>query len=166
MLSILLKAKLPLCILFSISAIAQNPEINYSQAEFDSDTCCWRKLADSGKYEEGANLILEYLKEGKPENKHSLKWHAGQLFANAEKNTKAIKYFRKTSNIFYRWFGGEDGRAWYFYVNGTKAFLRRDKKQLQKIIKHWSNKLPEDMNYKQLVLLLENWDETYLEALK
>ncbi|MDL2231092.1 hypothetical protein LJB75_01585, partial [Bacteroidales bacterium OttesenSCG-928-L19] len=51
----------------------ENPEIYYSQGEFDSDTCCWRKLANSGKYEDGANLIVEYLKKGKTENRHSLK---------------------------------------------------------------------------------------------
>jgi hypothetical protein len=99
---VVMKLNLLLYILFPFSVIAQNPEINYSQTEFDSDSCCWRKLAASGKYEEGANLITDYLREGKPENKHSLKWHAGQLFAKSGNYKMAIKYFRRTSNIFWR----------------------------------------------------------------
>lgn len=153
-------------LLFSISVLGQNPELHYSQIQFDSPDCCWRKLTKAGKNAEAADLIVAYLQNGKPENKHSLHWHAGQLFADAGNNKMAIRYFQKTRNIFYRWFGGEEGRAWYFYANGEIAFLKRDQKKLQKIISIWNKKLPKDLNYRQLILLSENWDKTYTEALR
>ena len=137
----------------------------YEQAVFDSDTCCWRKLADEGRYNEGGQLILSYLDiSQKITNPHALKWHAGQMFALAGNNRQAIKWFEKTYSIFYKWFGGQDGKAWYYYAKGTVAFLKRDKATLQKIIGHWDKQLPKDINYTSLTTLLEKWDKTYREA--
>jgi len=138
--------------------------LDYEQRFFDSDTCCWRKLADNKEYEKGANLIVSYLKNNKTHtNKHSLYWHAGQLFAKAQKDQQAIRYFRKTYNFLYRWFGGEDGKTWYFYAKGTVAFIKRDKEKLHKMIEIWNKNLPKDGNYDTLIQLYENWDKKYLE---
>jgi len=150
----------------SISANSQNLELNFSQANFDSNNCCWRKLANSGQYIEAANLVVMYLKKGNVSNKQSLNWHASQLFAMAGDNKMALKYLNKSSNIFHYWFGGSDGKTWYLYVHGVKAFIKRDRKKLNDIINLWNKKYPVDLNYKQLVLLSSNWNKTYLEASK
>lgn len=61
-------------------------------------------------------------------------------------------------------FGGDEGKAWYFYAKGTVAFIKRDKEKLQKMIQKWDKNLPKDRNYDALVQLYENWDKKYLEA--
>jgi hypothetical protein len=61
------------------------------QNKFDSDTCCWRKFAKTGEYQKAADLIVDYLENGKPQNRHSLNWHAGQLFAEAGDDKMALK---------------------------------------------------------------------------
>src|SRR5687767_13250218 len=87
---------------FLSSLMAQtNIELTYPQTAFNSDTCCWRKLSKKGKFEEGAQLIVDYLKTNHPKNDHSLNWHAAQLFASAGNTKIAIKYIRKTYNGFY-----------------------------------------------------------------
>ncbi len=78
----------------------------------------------------------------------------------------AVTSFRKTYNILYRWFGGADGKAWCFYAKGSVAFMKRRRHRLERYIRFWSRKLPEDRNYRQLVLLARNWDKNYLEALQ
>ena len=153
--------------LFSCSCLLaqnRNDVLSYEQRFFDSDTCCWRKLADNKEYEKGADLIVSYLKNNKTHtNNHSLNWHAGQLFAKAQKDQEAIYYFRKTYNFLYRWFGGEDGKTWYFYAKGIIAFIKRDKEKLYKTIEIWNKRLPKDGNYDALILLYENWDKKYVE---
>jgi len=143
-------------------------ERNYEQAQFDSDTtCCWRKLSHAKRYHEAAVLITDYI-DNSPnvDNKHALNWHAGQMFALANEAKPAIKYFKKTYTIFYKWFGGEDGRAWYYYAKGTVAFVKRDKPALQKIINRWSKTLPPDLNSKMLNQMFDNWDKSYEEVTK
>ena len=139
-------------------------ELSYPQTIFDSDTCCWRKLEKQGHYQQAGELIIAYIEKGDPRNVHSLNWHAGQVFAHGENKYLALKYFKKTYNIFYRLFGGEDGKAWYFYAKGTVAFITRDKSTLEKIINKWNKKLPKDLNYKVLILLYQNWDKSYTLA--
>ncbi len=157
--------KFILLLFFSASLFAQNePCLKYPQKIFDSDTCCWRKLSKEKQYEKGANLILEYLNKGNAENKLSLNWHAGQLFAFDGKNQKALKYFGKTYSVFLRWFGDKDAKAWYFFAKGTSAFIKRDKPKLEKIIDRWKAKLPIDNNYKELLRLKNNWNMDYKNA--
>lgn len=139
-------------------------ETDYPQVVFDSDSCCWRKLARSGYYEKAADLVVDYLAHGKPQNRQSLKWHAGQLYAQAGNRAKALRYFRKSSTLFDAWLGGEEGKTWRLYVNGVKAFLNRDRAKLQRSIAIWERKFPKDRNYHQLLLLDKNWDKSYLEA--
>lgn len=138
-----------------------NLTLNYNQTVFDSDTCCWRKLSREKKYLDAANLIVVYLGTSKVSNKHSLNWHAGQLFAMANNNRLAKKYINKTFSVFYKWFGSEDAKTWYLYAKGTIAFLDRDKKKLEAIIKQWSDKFNTDKNYHSLVRLNQNWNLSY-----
>ncbi len=154
-----------LLILSSSTLFAQNENcLNYQQKVFDSDTCCWRKLSKEQEFESGANLIVDFLKNGKVENKMSLNWHAGQMFAFAGKDKVALNYFGKTHSVFQKWFGGEDGKAWYFFAKGTSAFIKRDKTKLEKIISKWKAKLPEDKNYTELLRLKKNWNKNYKNA--
>jgi hypothetical protein len=139
--------------------------ISYQQSMFDSDTCCWRMLADLAFYHEAAELIKLYLDKNRNiTNKHSLHWHLGQMLAKAGQTEEAIYYLKKTYNGFYSWFGGSDGRAWYNYANGTVAFLERDKNELLQMIDHWPQDSLPDKNYKMLQTLLEHWELTYKDA--
>jgi len=155
-----------LFISFPVIAQEELAVLGYPRQIFDSDTCCWRSLARNGQYEQAGKLIRAYLKVHKNENVHSLNWHAGQMFAKSADNKQAVKYCKKTYSFFYLWFGGHDAKAWYYYGKGTVAFIKRDKKCLARIIAAWDRRLPKDKNYQQLVLLLGNWDKSYLEALK
>lgn len=139
----------------------------YPQAVFDADTCCWRLLSKEGRNEEAGQLILDYIAHNKGKvNTHALYWHAGQVFAKAGDKARAKKSIRKTYSVLYRWFGGEDGRTWYYYARGTVAFLDRDRRRLQKLIRQWDRKKYEqDKNYRQLQLMLRNWEWTYEKAL-
>ena len=155
-----------LLLLLPLLLHAQAPELAYPQTAFDADTCCWRKLSAAGQYEQAGQLIADYVKHSPfIENKHALNWHAGQMFAKAGNSRQAVTYFKKTYSIFYKWFGGEDGRAWYYYAKGTIAFVNRNRKVLERIIKQWQqHNLEQDKNYLELVKLLAHWDATYLEA--
>lgn len=149
---------LPLC--------GQTPELQYSQSDFDSFECCWRKLDAEKKYAESAALLEEYIKHSpNATSKGSLNWHTGQMFAAAGNNKKAIRYMKKTFNVFYRWFGGEEGRQWYFFAKGTVAFIKNKRRQLERMI-HLSHKnnLPGDNNVKELEKLLTNWGQPYDKA--
>lgn len=156
-----------LILLISFHLFAQKEAwINYDQKTFDSDTCCWRKLSKEREFQKSADAIVAYLKEGNPGNRQSLNWHAGQMFALAGDNRKALEYFGKTYNVFYKWFGGDDGKAWYYFAKGTSAFIKRDKPKLERIIALWKQQFKPDNNFKELTLLLKNWDEGYEAATK
>lgn len=156
--------KFILFLLLTSSLFAQNNCLKYPQRVFDSDTCCWRKLSKNKQFENSAELIIDYLKRGKVENRMSLNWHAGQMFAFAKKDKKALKYFGKTYSIFQKWFGGEDGKNWYYFAKGTSAFIKRDKQKLEKIIRLWNAKLLKDKNYAELLRLESNWTMDYKNA--
>jgi len=150
-----MKKVLAIFLLLTISKVhSQKPIQNYEQSIFDSDTCCWRKLSSEGRHNEAAELIVEYISHSPNSvNKHSLKWHAGQMYAAAGNNKKAITYYKKTYNIFYKWFGDA---GWYYYAKGNVFYLKKDKAKLKKIISKWEKKKPErDINYKALVEMLE-----------
>ncbi len=155
----------------SFSSFAQNtttqtaPVLAYQQNHFDADTCCWRKLSAEKKYREAAYLIVAYLKTHNASNKHALYWHAGQMFAMANENALAKKYFKRTYSVFYKWLGDEDAKTWYYYARGTVAFIDRDKNKLAAIIQHWERHFPKDKNYQALLQLNENWDKGYANAL-
>lgn len=156
-------------LVFGFSAIAQTVSqtkiISYEQTIFDSDTCCWRKLSADKKYNEAAELVVQYLNNHKHiSNKHALNWHAGQLFALAGQNDQAKRYFKKTYNVFYKIFGDADMKAWRLYAKGTIAFLEKDQPKLKKMISQWT--FEQDKNFMTLEILLQKWNCTYQEALK
>ena len=145
----------------------QTLSLSYPESIFNSDTCCWRKLSAAGQDEDAGQLILGYYHQNKKiANKQALFWHAGQCFAMAGENELAKKYMRKTYSPFFKWFGGEEGRTWYYYANGTVAFIERDKKTLSAMIDKWGRHYAQDINYQALVELLKHWDVTYKEINK
>jgi tetratricopeptide (TPR) repeat protein len=149
------KNLLPFFLCITFYTFSQNKELAYRQVVFDSDTCCWRKLSAEGKPNEAAMLIVNYIKKSpNAVNKHSLKWHAGQMYAAAGNNKKAIVYYKKTYNIFYKWFGDH---AWYYYAKGNVAYLEKDRKKLRRIITLWDRKkLEKEKNYRSLEEKLSN----------
>ena len=150
------------CNICSAQAISSDYIFLYPQEIFDSDTCCWRMLGADKKYLDASELIKEYLLKSKNiSNRHSLHWHLGQMLAKAGNTKEAKHYFKKTYNIFYRWFGGPDGREWYYYAKGTVAFLDRDKNELIRILNKWPEEYRMDKNYLMLKTLLEGWEKSY-----
>ena len=143
--------------------------LDYPQNAFDSDTCCWRTLYKAKKFNESANLIVYYLTQSKNvKNKHSLNWHAGQLFATGGDYKLAKQYFNKTYSIFTKLFGGEDGKLWYYFAKANIAFLERDLKEFERITELWKLRYPvgtdlywKDKNYQALMDLYNFWDFPY-----
>jgi hypothetical protein len=163
------------CIGFNLLCLAQwdsdKPSIfgdweTYTQKEFDADTCCWRKLAKEQQYQQAAAAITLYLfsHKRKEVNWHSLNWHAGQMYAKAGLNKLAKTHFKNTYSIFYKWFGNEDAKTWYYYAKGTEAFLDGNKNKLEDILNKWERCYPADKNYEALKKLLSNWGEDYVTA--
>lgn len=157
---------LQLFTVFILHAQDTNRFTSYTQSKFDGFDCCWRQLSKEKRYYEAGLMIREYL-EMSPyvKNRESLNWHAGQMFAMADSYVIARKYFKKTYNIFYLWFGGEDGKTWYYYASGTVAFIDRDKSKLERVVKKWEKKYAKDVNYQVLLKLKEKWDLSYKDAL-
>lgn len=150
---------------FSINSFSQT--ISYTESQFNSDTCCWRLLSAQKKYAEAAGLIVQYLNNNSQiKNKHSLNWHAGQMFAMAGNKNEAIKYFNKTYSFLSKVFSDEDGKQWYYYAKGTVAFIKRDKEQLNRILNKWKAKYAATKNYLALRKLYDKWDEDYETASK
>ena len=144
---------------------ATQPGLEYPQSIFDSDTCCWRELSAAGSYAQAADLIKAYLRYyDHIENSHSLQWHLGQMLAMANQYKEATKQFKKTYSIFYGWFGGADGRAWYLYAKGTVAFLERDKKKFIRLMEKWPEESLREKNYVMMQTLLRHWELSYREA--
>ena len=152
-------------LLSAIDCNSQSGVLFYSESAFNSDTCCWRKLSSEGDYIAGAKLLEDYLEtHDKNVNQQALHWHAGQLYAMAGANMEACSHFHKTYNVLYKWFGGADGRTWYYYAKGTVAFLHRNRPRLERYLRKWQQHYPEDVNYRALMRLLQNWDKPYREA--
>lgn len=144
---------------------AQQPvETTYPQHVFDSDTCCWRKLARQGAYPEAARLVEAFLRTDNAVNRQSLHWHAGQLWAMCGNNKPALKHFRKTYHVWQKWLGGEDGKTWYYFAKGTVAAITRDQRTLNRVVSKWKKKWPPDRNYRELLRLQANGGLSYEEA--
>lgn len=153
-----------LCFFLNTVVFAQ-VELSFPQQVFDSDTCCWRLLSRERRYNDAALLIVQYLEQNRSiRSKHALHWHAGQMFAMAGDAARAKKYFRKTYSVWYKWLGGEEGRAWYYYARGNVAFVSRHKRTLARMLHRWQKKAPPDKNYRKLQVMLERWDLSYERA--
>lgn len=111
--------------------------------QFDQGEGGWRTLIGSVKEEEIANLILNYIElshskvdeynEGKSGSEvfpiSLLYFHAGQSFAVA-----GTKYYPKAIECFKNSYE-EDKECWNAYVEGTIAFLRGSKTEVDRQIK-------------------------------
>ena len=139
--------------------------LDYPQSIFDMDTCCWRVLTANEAYAEAAKMIEGYLLQHQPiENPLSLHWHLGQMLAMADQYKEAKVHFKKTYNVLYSWFGGSDGKAWYYYAKGTVAFLDRDKEKFIRLLAKWPSDSLHEKNYNRMQELLFYWELTYREA--
>ena len=102
--------------------------------QFDQTKNGWRKLDSEGKFIEAAELIAAYVKQNQAQitsnpTIQTLYFHAGQEYAmvGEARYEEAITYFRRA-------YKGKP--EWDAYVEGTIAFLRRDKTQLEKAIQN------------------------------
>lgn len=126
----------------------------------------WRGLMAEGEYEKAA-MNLEYAalsKNIQVSNKQALWWHAGQMWAMMGEYNHAKMDIKYTYNVFYKLFGSEDAKTWYYYAKGTIAFLDGDKAQLEKIMNKWERKYDKDKNYVCLQQLMDNWGQDYALA--
>lgn len=95
---------------------------------FDQDMAGgWRALGNAGCDHEAADLIRDWRAAHRadlpPDHAALLFWHEGQLRANAGETAAAIALFgrsRKTK-------AQDAGFGWNLYVDGSIAFLRRDR---------------------------------------
>ncbi len=85
----------------------------------------WRPLSTRGCYAEAAELIREWRYE-KRSHDSILYWHEGQMRAFADQPDQAIALFELT----YKPADLDADFGWNHYVDGTLAFLRRDRERL------------------------------------
>jgi hypothetical protein len=92
------------------------------QAAFDQDmTGGWRKLEQDGCEAEAADLIRDWRIAHKAQDT-ILFWHEGQLRADIGQTAQAIALFRQSYKP-----AAKDRIGWNHYVDGTIAFLDRDR---------------------------------------
>lgn len=97
---------------------------------FDQDMAGgWRALSMRGCESEAAGLIRDYRLANTltPEQIGLLKWHEGQLRANLNEPAAAIALFEEA----YKNPEIDKDFGWNWYVDGTIAFLRRDREALE-----------------------------------
>ncbi|HOH84699.1 MAG TPA: hypothetical protein PLI16_08825, partial [Bacteroidales bacterium] len=58
----------------------------------------WRELADSGRYHEAINILMDSIQTSKQKNKKSAYWHVGQLYACNNEYEVAIEYLKKSKS--------------------------------------------------------------------
>jgi len=127
----------------------------------------WRKIADEGRYLEAAKLIDLYEREknGLVEWKRvALRFHAGQMYAFADKKELAIGRF-KSAVVAKE--PSDSPVRWNAYVQATIAFLEKDREKLLKFRKEianghkWQGKVP---NLDVVDRLLEHFGQPYIVA--
>jgi hypothetical protein len=109
-------------------------ELGLNYQDFDqSPGGGWRKIADQGKYLEAARLIDRYEKEKKgleEWQRVNLRFHAGQLYAFADKKDEALARFK---TALFAKEPADSPIRWNAYVRATIAFLERDRKKLAQL---------------------------------
>lgn len=100
----------------------------------------WRPLYDAHCFTEAAELLRDWrakhasdLAPNTPDNgmmRHILTWHEAQMWAFGGRNELALPIFDST----YRQGETISDAAWNRYVDGTLAFLRRDRPRLEAAI--------------------------------
>jgi len=147
---------------FFSTSIAQTTKKNYICKKAEKEL--WRELADSGRYHDAINILLDSIQTSKQKNKNGTYWHIGQLYASNNEYAFAIKYIKKSTSFFDKLFD----REWRLYYNGTIAFLNKDKKKLKicndKLWKKHSEYYY--FNACKLKALYENFDKPYKLAYK
>ncbi len=100
----------------------------------------WRGLSNQGCHAEAAELIREWRHE-KRDHASILYWHEGQMRAYAGQTDQAVALFELTrkSQDF------DAGFGWNHYVDGTIAFLRKDRDGLSRSIERLAA-IPEPSN--------------------
>ncbi|MEL6529931.1 MAG: hypothetical protein AAFQ27_08205 [Pseudomonadota bacterium] len=88
----------------------------------------WRSLYNDGCFAEAAELIREWRHE-KRDHASILYTHEGQMRAYAGQNEQAVALLQLTYKPADR-----DAAGWNFYMDGTIAFLKRDREALGKAI--------------------------------
>ena len=109
-------------------------ELQLSYQDFDQRPGRgWRKAADQAKYLEAAKLIDRYEKEKQGLEKRQrvyLRFHAGQMYAFADREEQAIARFKKallTKEL------DDSPIRWNAYVKATIAFLEKDREKLTEL---------------------------------
>ncbi len=85
----------------------------------------WRSLFNRGCYAEAAELIREW-RHQKRDHASILYTHEGQMRAYAGQNEEAVALLRLTYKP-----ADQDAAGWNFYMDGTIAFLTRDREALE-----------------------------------
>lgn len=148
----------------------------------------WRPLYDAQCFIEAAELLRDWqarhgndLDLTNPRERNLaevLVWHEAQMWAFGGQNDIALPMFAAS----YREVRGQAGKSWNLYVDGTLAFLRRDRPALVDAIAElatipkppgWDNavgqdgrpvSLPWPQNLDVLQGLLRCWDQPYASA--
>lgn len=138
----------------------------------------WRTLANRGCMVEAATLIERYLEENPAaanERTNLLHFHAGQVLAFSGETDRAISHFERSFESFDLILqlreDEEDELAdmlvgWNLYVEGTLAFLRRDREALTEALGELRTH-DDDVSRTNLAIVerfLENFDGTYADA--
>lgn len=120
--AVALIAAMPDCT-FDQSAMLALPSRTFDQVEHRG----WRALADRGCDTAAADLIAKYrVAHGDDPLASTMRWHEGQLRANAGDYMAARPLFAASHNTRppFNWFGWDD------YVDATIAFIDRDRPAL------------------------------------
>lgn len=148
----------------------------------------WRPLYDANCFIEAAELLRAWqAKHGnafdltKPRERQlarTVLWHEAQMWAFGERNDVALPIFESVRRNSV----GQSSKAWLLYVDGTLAFLLRDREALEVAIAElaevppppgWANavgadgrpiSLPWPQNLDVLQGLERCWDQTYSVA--
>ncbi len=145
---------------FHFNCIGQTTGNNYYSQKLENEL--WRALADSGKYNDAINILLDSLNTNKHKNNHGTYWHVGQLYACNNEYAFALKYIKKSTSFFDKLFD----REWRLYYKGTIAFLKKDKEKLKIYNYKLWNKHSDYyyFNACKLNALYDNFDKPYLVA--
>jgi len=148
----------------------------------------WRVLHDRECFLEAAEILRDWqqingsaLSPDDPRDRSLLRilaWHEGQMWGFAGHNAEALGHFEGS----YRTGDDASTAAWNLYVEGTIAFLRRDRTSLTEAIAklstipkppYWDNAVgmdgkPISLPWPQNLTVLEGlercWDEPYKRA--
>lgn len=112
------------------------------QQAFDQGLTGWRDLARKHCYIAAADVIRDWrILNAKADP--ILKWHEGQMRANAGDYAQAISLFKQARKEP----SEEMAEAWNIYVDGSLAFLQYDRSTLKKSISRLS-KTSQPLNFK------------------